>query len=487
MKVTHSIKILTILILVSAAVFYAGTALAGFFVIPIPVDNSKNTVTVSPVGTDSENGTVLLAALAKITDASNSNPYLIVIEPGAYDVGDTPFKMKEYVDVTGWGEDLVTIQGSLEGYIDGSTASGVVWGADHSELRKVKVKHVGGVTNAVAVFNQNLTDTFLMTDVKAEAEASSGSASFGVYNDTSDTVMTRVTATATGIDTASCFGIFNFDVCAPTMNDVTAVGTGGIGNYGIFNNDSSPVMNNVTATAACESGCANQGVYSSGHNCAPVLKNVTASASGGLDNRGIYNGSGTYELTDVEASAVCDEGCSNSGIYNTSPTSITMTRVRTEASGGDINYGINNLTVHECELNDVTANVSTTGSGNNYGVHNSYSSPGMTRVTATATGGSGSVNYGVYNNTAQATMTYIAATASGGSESSGLYQEAGTLDLENSDISGDNSSVDATDLGAGSGVRYSRLDGTVSLSPGENVTCKCVCLENGTCYESACP
>ncbi len=45
------------------------------------------TVIVSPGTTAAESGDNLLAALAKITDASPEKRYLINIEPGIYDVG----------------------------------------------------------------------------------------------------------------------------------------------------------------------------------------------------------------------------------------------------------------------------------------------------------------------------------------------------------------------------------------------------------------
>jgi hypothetical protein len=47
----------------------------------------KRTVLVSPVGTPQQNGTALRNALASITGASATNPYLLKIEPGIYDLG----------------------------------------------------------------------------------------------------------------------------------------------------------------------------------------------------------------------------------------------------------------------------------------------------------------------------------------------------------------------------------------------------------------
>ena|SRR5215210_563285 len=44
------------------------------------------TVVVSPAGTPSQNGTALKNALSGITNASETSPYLLKIEPGVYDL-----------------------------------------------------------------------------------------------------------------------------------------------------------------------------------------------------------------------------------------------------------------------------------------------------------------------------------------------------------------------------------------------------------------
>ena len=69
-------------------------------------------------------------------------------------------------------------------------------------------------------------------------------------------------------------------------------------------------------------------------------------------------------------------------------------------------------------MTNVTATGSD-GSGNNFGVYNSSSSPTMTNVTATASGGT--TNYGVRNHASSPTMTSVIVTASGGEESYGVY------------------------------------------------------------------
>jgi hypothetical protein len=96
------------------------------------------TVIVSPVaGNPTASGAALLTAIAGITTASATNPYLLKIEPGVYDVGATHFQMKEWVDVEGSGIDVTTIQGFGD-----DVFIGVVEGASNTEIRHLTIKAI---------------------------------------------------------------------------------------------------------------------------------------------------------------------------------------------------------------------------------------------------------------------------------------------------------------------------------------------------------
>ncbi|MCJ7668671.1 MAG: hypothetical protein MUP04_10420, partial [Anaerolineae bacterium] len=110
------------------------------------------TVVVSPVPGDAvASGTALLNALDGITDSSATNPYLLKIEPGVYDLGTSALTMKEWVDIEGSGELVTTIKRS--GSSDGGT--GTVVGADNAELRFLTVENTGGAMYATAIYNDS--------------------------------------------------------------------------------------------------------------------------------------------------------------------------------------------------------------------------------------------------------------------------------------------------------------------------------------------
>ena len=81
-------------------------------VVPLSGDDIEplsNIVTVAKRNGDFSNP---LAAMASITDASASNPYLIVIAPGVYNLGGQ-LVMKEFVNIAGSGKEVTTLTGNV--------------------------------------------------------------------------------------------------------------------------------------------------------------------------------------------------------------------------------------------------------------------------------------------------------------------------------------------------------------------------------------
>jgi hypothetical protein len=107
------------------------------------------TIVVSPVpGDPAASGEALIASLASIQDASETNPYLVRMEPGVYDLGEGTLAMKSHVDVEGSGPGVTLLV---------SSGDQVVLAASRSELRDLKVHAVGGIgiLNAGTAFSLN--------------------------------------------------------------------------------------------------------------------------------------------------------------------------------------------------------------------------------------------------------------------------------------------------------------------------------------------
>ncbi|MEW5850119.1 MAG: hypothetical protein AB2A00_15120 [Myxococcota bacterium] len=108
----------------------------------------RRTVVVSPVpGDPLASGTALLDALALIADASETNPYVLKVEPGTYELGDASLLMKAYVDIEGSGASATTI--IAHGADTSETATVIT--APAAELRGLTVANSGGRAYSVAL------------------------------------------------------------------------------------------------------------------------------------------------------------------------------------------------------------------------------------------------------------------------------------------------------------------------------------------------
>lgn len=120
------------------SMFLAGT-------LPAAAQSYARTVVVSPVPDDPlASGQELLAAVAGIPNPRGTDPWLVKIEPGIYDLGDGSLAMRQWVDVEGSGATVI------RGHGRGDVFGGTVVGASHAELRELTVE-TDGVGLAAAV------------------------------------------------------------------------------------------------------------------------------------------------------------------------------------------------------------------------------------------------------------------------------------------------------------------------------------------------
>ncbi len=243
-------RIVSVLLCILFSLLTWSTAWADFYVIAVG-QRAKNTILVSPQSTPSKSGDVLLSALNKAADASATNRYLILIEPGIFYLGNNSLAMKEYVDIQGSGKNVTIIKGS------NSNNDGLIQGADHAELRFLTLRNQNNGPRAVAL-----------------------------YNNGTSPVITNVHIRASGA--TRNYGIHNVSSASPEMNLVTVQVSGGESNYGVLNNSSSsPIMNNVRIEA--RGGLRNYGVNNT-KDCIPEISNVHILATQGGDfNIGVLN------------------------------------------------------------------------------------------------------------------------------------------------------------------------------------------------------
>lgn len=438
------------------------------------------------------------AALDSITDASNTNRYLVWIAPGVYTEKVT---MKSFVDLEGAGELTTKITYTASA----SPNTGTVVGANNAELRFLTVENTGAQANAIAIYNssasprlthvtatatgatnanyaiRNESSSPIMSDMAISANASPSS--YGIYNAASSPTMTNITIVASGA-TGQNVGVANFASSSATMTNVNITVSGGTTNCsGVYNNSSSPIMTNVTATATAGTDC--HGVYNY-TSASPTMTNVTANASGGMNSYGVRNySSSSPTMIGVIATGAWGSG-NNYGIYNLLSSSPTMMNVTATGTGGGNSFGVYNVSSSSPLMTNVTATAS--GATYNFGVRNdSASAPTMKYVTATGSGGT--TSYGMYNSSSSVTIHNSIISASGGVNNFGIDTTAVsgtyTVTVNNSQIMGSTYTV-RSNTGFTARIGASKLEGGAVFAIGAAV-CAGVYDENYSFYASTCP
>jgi hypothetical protein len=172
----------------------------------------QRTIIVSPRPTPADSGAALLAALAGIADASADKPYLLKIEPGVYDLGDSPLQMRPYVDIEGSGQGVTRLAGTG---VPG--AAGVVNGADNAELRQLSIT-VSTEPGRVGVGILNSAVSPRISDVMVRADGA-GSI-YGIQNwNGAAPRLERVTVRVAGAPIA--VAVENLTSGKPTLVDVS--------------------------------------------------------------------------------------------------------------------------------------------------------------------------------------------------------------------------------------------------------------------------
>ena len=288
----------------------------------------KNVITVSAEYADFTNPIDAINSIPTTgpNAPSATNPYVIQIGPGTYDLGSNQLIMREWVDIKGTGSREATV---LTGAVSaGSYANAALFvSANNTELTDLTIINTGGGPYSIAIFNNATSPKIrrIKTRVSGStynysihnynnaaaslsnvnAKASGGFTAAGILNSSSSTSMKEVTVEVSGASDSN-YGIVNTTGAAPSMNNVTVTALGsGVGICrGFFNSTASPEIYNVIITA---SGCdQNYGIYN--YEASPLIINGKITASNGSLTRGIYN----YSNCNVTIRSSIVEGASNS-------------------------------------------------------------------------------------------------------------------------------------------------------------------------------
>jgi len=313
--------------------------------------NAQQLVSVHPVAGDPvASGNALLSAVAGITDASATKPYVVKVDPGIFNLGGNSLNMKQYVDIEGTGQLATVIQGT------GQTASftnGVINGAANAELRNFQLQsQASGANYSFAIYVQAAN-----TSIRDVTIVSTGGASTrGIRDDDGNITVQGVTVTASG---TTVYGIVVDGVFASpkpyirrTVVNVSSSGSTGTG-YGIYMAsaavpDIRDVEINVTGggqAVGLSYDYANRNIGQPAGPFVVLLENSRIGVSGASAACYGIQLTGSGNILFVDTSKVYGVGGAGYGLYSTDPTA-TIYVDRSELSGGTNSLNANSTGVY---------------------------------------------------------------------------------------------------------------------------------------------
>jgi hypothetical protein len=257
-------------------------ALAQTKVVVVPLgDDSKPLKNIITVAKANGNFTDPVAAVNSISNASATNPYLVVIAPGVYTMSQ-PLVMKPYVDVVGSGENVTKLTGAISTNQCYNTSAIVDSEVPTASLSNLSVENTGGGGCSVAII------AYYSTLRQVNATASGGQQNYGIF--AYDAKLIQVSATATG-------GSYAYGISAKAghLEQVTTKASGATNaNYGISSYfGAAPNVTEAVSTA--EGGGESYGIWFFDVYPKAELTQVTATATGGTTKSyGVYQGLSNY-------------------------------------------------------------------------------------------------------------------------------------------------------------------------------------------------
>ncbi len=235
-----------------------------------------HTLIVSPDPDPVQAGRVLREVVGGIADPSASNPFLVKIEPGLYDLDKDSLFMRPYVDIEGSGEGVTTITSSL------GTGSGTVVGTNNSELRFLTVKNTGEAGQlVVALFSESTSPRY----THVTAMASGGNDNEAIHISNGAPVLSYVTARATGGSRST--GVANLGSLLTASNSTFSAADAANTNLGVLSTFGGTVQA-TSSTISASGGVIAVGLRTNNGN--HTVANMTISASGATESYGMYNG-----------------------------------------------------------------------------------------------------------------------------------------------------------------------------------------------------
>ncbi|ACM22132.1 hypothetical protein Geob_3794 [Geotalea daltonii FRC-32] len=278
-------------------------AAAMFMTIPTLGMAVTNVVVVAKDGGDF---TDPVAALNSIYYASATNPYVLKIMPGVYDIGDNYLRLRPYIEIEGSGEKVTTITGNA------GAGNCVVNAANNSGIRNITIQSTAyagaasctllSLASNFAISNATLVSTgaasyhrtisaggasasMSLTHATIISDGGGGSESMSIYNEGSK--VTIVDSSIQSSSSSAASGIVNAYGATVDITNTKIVANDGVATgSGVSSWDAG---SSITIKGSTISGTSNKGIDSTG-NVTIAHSQVTGPIStSGAKCIGVYN------------------------------------------------------------------------------------------------------------------------------------------------------------------------------------------------------
>jgi len=243
-----------------------------------------------------------------------SNPWVVRIGPGVFDLTVASLQMRPFVTIEGSGIGATEVR-AVGGAVQ---TSAVVLGADDAALRDLALVAYGGagVSSVEGVYNHGVSPTLSDLSVTASGGTlfSSGIENDGVSAARLSNVKVLVTGSSNGADWIR--GIGNEGSGSPMFNNVEIVLTSPEASNasGVSSTSGSPILNHVKVTIS--TGGAATGV--SNGTCSAQINDLTLSAYGGSGALGVQNSFSNVVIrnSSIDVSGGTGLWPFNAGVFN---------------------------------------------------------------------------------------------------------------------------------------------------------------------------
>ena len=241
---------------------------------------------------------------------SETNPCLLKIMPGVYDIGTNSLIMQSFVDLEGSGEFVTKITGSVVSP-DLATPLGTLKCAPNMETRFITVENTGAGGIRIALLSNILVPAERCYLSHITVLASGGDTNIGVANIQGFVQTSEVSITASGGTTS--YGVYNKNTPRPILSFVTIRAEGATAvNAAIYNESGNPTIRWARLFVTPVSTAQNYGIYNDTGSV--VMRDAFMSMTGSGCAAGCY---GVYTLSSVPNRTTVIDQSEISGSTNT--------------------------------------------------------------------------------------------------------------------------------------------------------------------------